>query len=343
MTYQDHIDVIMFLLEKGADPNQAQVLSWVMTRYCYNIITESEFIEMFHRMIEAYGADVNAREDGTNAPWILTVVNDLMDEDLMISGVSNNERLWTEFLYVIISTFLKHHGDINIQNTKTGSTILSTVCDRIKYGLENERIQNLYNVVKFLLRCSDVGYGCCLHKAGYKAIHKACQKGDTTLVQMLLEAHNMMKNDIPMDRIIRSKIVDKDKYQTTAFHVMCHYNNHGQLIHNDQFIPIVKLLLQYNANVNAQDSKGSTILHQFVSGSRDDRRETIVKFLLEDCNADYLTIRNNNGQTAWDMNRMHRNQENNNIILHHVVMEQKRRLEMFTLIRLFCTTRLGRG
>jgi Ankyrin repeats (many copies) len=324
---QSFMETITNLLAQGADPNVGCVLTSVVHRYCRNKITEYEFVEIFHRMVQEYGADVNFQTE-RYGPWIVTMI------DHLIQKYNENRRVLTDCFYVIIANFLKHKGDINIQNAKTGSTILSSVCHRIPYmwsSLARTKWSN--NIVKFLLDCGadvETGYG----YNGYKAIHVACNFFNTSLVQFLLEGHKVKNNNVPIDHIIQS-----EKYQTTTFHVINHFH--------ERFIPIVKLLLQYDANINIQDGEGNTILHQVVSMG-DHRSEQIVQFLLDDCHADYLTIKNIYGQTAWDIKMMHLNSKDNTssmnkkqsrLIEHYVVMEQKRRQQIFSSILLFCSTK----
>jgi Ankyrin repeats (many copies) len=56
------------------------------------------------------------------------------------------------------------------------------------------------------------------------------------------------------------------------------------------FIPVVRILLQYHADINIQDRHGDTILHNVVGDYDHEENETILCFLLDDCQANYLTI-----------------------------------------------------
>jgi ankyrin repeat protein len=148
LTDQDQSDAITFLLAQGADPNQGRVLDWVIRRYCDHKIVESEFVEILHRMIEDYHLDVNSKEG--NSPWIGKVIHFLMYEcNDVFSGIINL-RFWSVYFFVIITNFLKHHGDINLQDSNDGSTILSLVLYAIQYMSESaEELLYVNNIVSF--------------------------------------------------------------------------------------------------------------------------------------------------------------------------------------------------
>jgi ankyrin repeat protein len=83
-------------------------------------------------------------------------------------------------------------------------------------------------------------------------------------------------------------------YETTALHVIRHNSEH--------FVPMVQILVDYGANINIQNSKGNTILHDILSYPylSITGRGKFFQFLLHDCRADFLTVKNHRGQTAWD-------------------------------------------
>jgi hypothetical protein len=56
MSDSDQYDAIMLLLSHGADPNQGNALYWVLLRFYHDKCTDSEFIELFHCLINNYGA-----------------------------------------------------------------------------------------------------------------------------------------------------------------------------------------------------------------------------------------------------------------------------------------------
>jgi hypothetical protein len=68
------------------------------------------------------------------------------------------------------------------------------------------------------------------------------------------------------------------------------------------------MLLEYGADINSQDCDGDTLLH--IVGEDNDSHAGLytmqhdvrnVKFLLDNCHADYLSIRNKDGETSWDI------------------------------------------
>jgi hypothetical protein len=81
---------------------------------------------------------------------------------------------------------------------------------------------------------------------------------------------------------------------------------------DESFITIVHILLQYGADINHQDSDGNSLLHMILFDQVNHNRKNdtttttmgyIVQFMLQDCNADYLTIQNQDGKTVWDIAR----------------------------------------
>jgi ankyrin repeat protein len=148
-------------------------------------------------------------------------------------------------------------------------------------------------------------------KSGWKALHNACYTGNVNLVQILLSHHcdTNMKNTV--DTLIRSTYDKWNEHnQTTAFHVIDHNSEH--------FATIVNMLVEYGADINIPDRYGNTILQTVLMAQPNQNRGEIVQFLLDDCNADFLTLKNHNGKTAWDISFQ------DNTELCHVVIEQKR-------------------
>jgi hypothetical protein len=81
-------------------------------------------------------------------------------------------------------------------------------------------------------------------------------------------------------------------YETTAFHVTNYENSH--------YIEIITLQLRCGADLYSHNCHGDTILHTVLADT-EFHNETIFKFLLDDCQADYPNIQNHDGLTAWDI------------------------------------------
>jgi ankyrin repeat protein len=362
LSYYDQYDAICHLLNHNADPNLGDILSWVLNKYLDGVFSEALFQEMFHCMIANYGANVNHWNEQHN-PLMIDALQDLCHHSaIMVSGISNITQWSDRFIYAM-KLFLQYKGDINSQSSHTGWTLLSML-SYFTVGLhyddnQMEILQHVHKIMKFLLESGaniDIGYG---YQNGNKTIHNACMTGNLELVQLLLEHHgchtNNHINPIPLDHILRSEYYgDDDDQQTTAFHVAMKENK----VH---FIPVAQLLLQYDADINIQDSIGNTILHDLVrSYKNDELNETILRFILDDCHADYLMIRNNDGNTAWDYGRIQKKKHYHSFskntttattsppnvvirIMPYEMMEQKRRQQIMSSIRFFHTTGLLRG
>lgn len=83
-------------------------------------------------------------------------------------------------------------------------------------------------------------------------------------------------------------------------------------------LPIVKLLLQYEVDVDAVDRSGNTALHE---AARTEGCEEVVRLLLE-AQADHHQT-NDAGETPWDISR----KEQNGLamaLLHHTIAEQNK-------------------
>jgi Ankyrin repeats (3 copies) len=88
-------------------------------------------------------------------------------------------------------------------------------------------------------------------ECGRKAIYFACEHGFMDLVKNFLDHHREV-GTISINCMIRT---ERENQNTTAFHVA------HQLEH---FVPIVKILLQYGANINSTNIGGNTILHYIM-------------------------------------------------------------------------------
>jgi hypothetical protein len=115
MSDSDQYEAVMFLLANGADPNRGNALHWLVLRfYCQQeALTEVEFKELFHRIIQDYGANVN---DG---PFMIEALHDCFYQtygDLK----SNLPDLkgWSNRFLVAITIFVQYKSDINLQCLK---------------------------------------------------------------------------------------------------------------------------------------------------------------------------------------------------------------------------------
>jgi ankyrin repeat protein len=149
-------------------------------------------------------------------------------------------------------------------------------------------------------------------RSGWKTIHYACYIGFVKLVQILLEHHRQSCTTISTASMIQSGF-NGDGDQTTALHAIDRYSNN--------FIPVVNILLQYGTDINSQDSSGNTLLQDcLLRTSRHMNSHKYIPFLINDCHADFLTIQNKNGKTAWDISMNDRVDK-----MFYRMMEQKRR------------------
>jgi ankyrin repeat protein len=284
MSDNDQYDAIKFLLFHGADPNQGNVLRWLVLHYYDNKISKSKFSELFCLIVEKYGSNVNYHDE-FNAPFLLAAVHDYfynVEDDIRGRVLSNNLQSWSEKFIESITIFLQYSGDIDIQHPKNHKTLLSLICDlptdMKNYISENseddehdeedheenddeddedddnqladyEALRSIVcNISNLLLRHgadTEKGYN---RKHGWKALYNACYTGNSRLVQLLLENHR----NVSIDCMIQSQYSEETKHQTTAFHVIDHYSEH--------FVLIVTLLLQYVDDINVPNSDGDAIL-----------------------------------------------------------------------------------
>jgi hypothetical protein len=129
MTDSDQYDVIMFLLAKGADSNQGQVLRWVVQQFYHDKCSESEFVELFFRIVNDHGAHVNYQENGIG-PCILEAIHDYFyDGNGSIRRNLSYSKSWLDKVTLTINTFLENNGDINIQHIHTQKTLLCKIGD----------------------------------------------------------------------------------------------------------------------------------------------------------------------------------------------------------------------
>jgi hypothetical protein len=83
------------------------------------------------------------------------------------------------------------------------------------------------------------------------------------------------------------------------------------------------------SSIFIQDSDGNTILHTLLLSFH--QRTENMQFLLNDCHADFLTIKNKVDQTAWDI-------AGNDHSYIYTLMEHKRRQQIYSSILFFCHT-----
>jgi ankyrin repeat protein len=80
------------------------------------------------------------------------------------------------------------------------------------------------------------------------------------------------------------------------------------------FDDVETLRKYFGADIHSSDLEGNTALHNIMkncSRSTADTRpyeENIIQYLIDDCDTYFLTLKNHDGHTAWDMG--HQNQEN---------------------------------
>jgi hypothetical protein len=63
------------------------------------------------------------------------------------------------------------------------------------------------------------------------------------------------------------------------------------------------MLLQQGADINSQDCHGYTVLSKILCTQQQcssDTKKNNAQFLLDDCHANFLTIKNMFGKTGWD-------------------------------------------
>jgi ankyrin repeat protein len=345
MSHTDQQDAIMFLLENGADPNRGEVLRWIIKCYYQNKYTDSEFVGIFSRIIQDYSANVNYRDE-QSGPFMLQPIHDYFyygdDDDIDDENDGEGElkrkhiselQLWSDHCQIAISSFVQYGGDVNVQDITNHHTLLSLLCNiasdiKRYHSNNNEAFQSIVCSMtsSLLLHGADVDKGFDAI-TGLKAIHYACYTGYTPLVQLLLENHRNT-GTTTIDCMIRS--IKKTRYgnsnTTTAFHEITE--------DVEQFIPIAKMLVKYGATINSQDDYGNTILHIIVSYRYELNRGKIAQFLVNDCQADFLTIKNKKGKTVWDISRLNSNR------FYCRMMEQKRRQQVYASLILLMHQKL---
>lgn len=105
---------------------------------------------------------------------------------------------------------------------------------------------------------------------GWTALHMACDKGFTRIVEMLLKFN------------VKTEVVDKTG--CLPMHYACRNGN----------MQIIKALIRAGSNVSHQDKKGFTPLHYAVTSNK----LLVVKKLLKRLNAEELNRTSNIGETA---------------------------------------------
>jgi hypothetical protein len=147
-------DAIMSLLANGADPDQGHVLHWVVLQFYHDKISEAEFLELLRRIVEDYNANVNYQDERMGPYMIDAVYNFFYHDNGDIQYILSNLQLWSDKFIVVVTSFLQHGGDINIQHAKESKTILSLLCgipahmkpqDDVSYDEHDD--ENHYDVV----------------------------------------------------------------------------------------------------------------------------------------------------------------------------------------------------
>jgi Ankyrin repeat len=121
----------------------------------------------------------------------------------------------------------------------------------------------------------------------------ACYEGNINLVHLLLENHRHHCNHILFDQIIQTD--DKEGPQGTALHAVCDGT--------ENFISIVKMLVNYGADINILNGHGNTVLHTILYNNMMQPHkfhQFNVQGLIEDCHADFLVIRVRYRMTPWE-------------------------------------------
>jgi hypothetical protein len=66
-------------------------------------------------------------------------------------------------------------------------------------------------------------------------------------------------------------------------------------------MPMVKMFVDYGADINISNCFGDNLLQVFLNTPYSPSMGKLVQFLLDDCHAGFLLIKNRDGKTAWDV------------------------------------------
>lgn len=265
-----------------------------------NVYHCNEYIEIIKKLIDL-GADVNLQDSYGDSP-ITKAIHD--------GG---------EVEYEILDILLDAGADVNI---KTPYMIYKPrVLDESADGIKNPYIYDKVNgmffdkgitpllvAVSYKGRLSTIEYIDILLSHGAQ-INAKDSKGRNAIICTMYSDTLLLQYDIEESLIktinklltLNININDKDGFGRTALHYACFTKSthpHGDPENkNVSTNPLIKMLLDSGADINAQDNDGKTAL---MLASEDDKADTVSYLLELGANPH---IKDKNGKTALDLAR----------------------------------------
>jgi hypothetical protein len=248
---------------------------------------------LFHQFVTEYGAKMKLGQHLWRRfdirPFLFQEIDNcilnIRDESRFIST-----RRWSDVIICVFTAFMQNGGNINFYYDNLRSTILSHLIGctiNMTYDDTCPIFQCVNDASKFLLHHgADMGLGSVMHVSHYKLVKIVCSTYNIPMIKCFLHYHQQAKQEA----IHKTWLAGYDeRYRPTTIFSAFGYNNLC-------FRVITRLFLQAGFSINTKDHNGNTIIHTFLMY----RGFSLVDFftyLLDECMADFLSIRNNNGMT----------------------------------------------
>jgi ankyrin repeat protein len=127
--YYDHVDIIKYLVENGADVNKRGKAQSTPLHFVCHHYTSIENMKPIIKMLIEHGADLNAKDIGDKTPLMV-----LLEETRMITRLSKEE-------FNVIKYLVENGADVNYINSYGKKASDYTTCNYVHEYLtykENE-------------------------------------------------------------------------------------------------------------------------------------------------------------------------------------------------------------